>query len=71
VRTDPEGSPDDAMAADVARAPCRSPRSRLVDNTLLWERGPLTLRLESALGKDEPIRVAQSLEDQILIDRWA
>ena len=35
--------------------------SRLAGNTLIWERGPLTLRLESALSKDEAIRLARSL----------
>jgi hypothetical protein len=36
-------------------------RSRLAGNTLLWERGGLTLRLESALEREESIRVAESL----------
>lgn len=35
--------------------------SRLAGNTLLWQHGSLTLRLESALPKDEVIRVAESL----------
>lgn len=35
--------------------------TRLAGNTLLWERGPLTLRLESGLTKAEAIRVAESL----------
>jgi hypothetical protein len=37
-------------------------RSRLAGNTLIWERGPLTLRLESGLRKDRAISVAESLE---------
>ena len=36
--------------------------SRLAGNTLIWEQGPLTFRLESALSKDEAIRVAEALE---------
>ena len=35
--------------------------SRLAGNTLIWERGPLTLRLESALSRAEAIRLARSL----------
>lgn len=34
---------------------------RLAGNTLLWQRGALTLRLESALGKDQALRVARSV----------
>jgi hypothetical protein len=37
-------------------------QARLAGNTLIWERGPLTLRLESGLSKDQSIRIAQSLE---------
>jgi hypothetical protein len=36
-------------------------QARLAGNTLIWERGPLTLRLESALSRDEAIRLAASL----------
>ena len=34
---------------------------RLAANTLLWERGDLTLRLEGALSKDEALRIATSM----------
>lgn len=34
---------------------------RLAGNTLLWERGGLTLRMESDLSKKEALRVAESL----------
>ncbi|HEY3110272.1 MAG TPA: hypothetical protein VGL23_16045, partial [Chloroflexota bacterium] len=34
---------------------------RLAGNVLLWERGDLTLRLESALERDEALRIAASL----------
>jgi hypothetical protein len=34
---------------------------RLAGNTLIWERGPLTLRLESALSRAEALRLARSL----------
>lgn len=33
--------------------------TRLAGNTLIWERGDLTLRLESQLSKDESIRIAE------------
>jgi len=36
-------------------------RSRLAGNTLLWERDGVTYRLESALGRDEAIRIAESI----------
>ena len=36
-------------------------QARLAGNTLIWERGPLTFRLESALSKAEAIRLAVSL----------
>jgi hypothetical protein len=36
-------------------------RARLAANTLLWQRGTVTYRLESALSRDEAIRIAQSL----------
>ncbi|MCI0632548.1 MAG: hypothetical protein L0206_01300 [Actinobacteria bacterium] len=35
--------------------------SRLAGNTLVWERGPLTVRLESGLSRADAIRVAESL----------
>lgn len=35
-------------------------RLRLADSVLLWERGRVTLRLETALGRDEAIRIARS-----------
>jgi hypothetical protein len=38
-----------------------SDRARLAGDTLLWERGPLTLRLESGLSRDEAVRLAASL----------
>ena len=36
-------------------------RSRVAGNTLLWQRGDLTLRLESALPMEEAIRIAESM----------
>jgi hypothetical protein len=36
-------------------------RSRLAGNTLLWQRGVVTFRLESALPMDEAIRIAESM----------
>ena len=34
---------------------------RLAGNTLLWTRGPLTLRIEGDLSKAEAIRIAESM----------
>ncbi len=36
-------------------------RLRLADNVLLWQRGMVTLRIESALGRDESVRIARSI----------
>lgn len=36
-------------------------RSRVAGNTLLWQRGNMTLRLESALSMAEAIRIAESM----------
>jgi hypothetical protein len=36
-------------------------RSRLAGNTLLWQRGEVTFRLESALTREEAIRIAESM----------
>jgi hypothetical protein len=35
---------------------------RLAGNTLLWTRGPLTLRIEGDLSKAEAIRIAESMD---------
>jgi hypothetical protein len=34
---------------------------RLAGNTLLWERGPLTLRLEADINRDEALEIARSV----------
>jgi hypothetical protein len=39
----------------------REERTRLAGNTLIWQRGDLTLRLEGQLPKDEAIRIAESM----------
>jgi hypothetical protein len=36
-------------------------RSRLAGNTLLWQVGEVTFRLESALSMEEAIRIAESM----------
>jgi hypothetical protein len=36
-------------------------RSRLAANTLLWEQGGITYRLESALSREAAVRIAESL----------
>ncbi len=38
----------------------RQDRIRLAGNTLLWEHGALTLRLEAQLAQDEALRIAES-----------
>lgn len=40
----------------------RSYRTRLAGNTLVWQRGRVTLRLEAKLDKREAIRLAESFE---------
>jgi hypothetical protein len=39
----------------------REERTRLAGNTLIWQRGDLTLRMEGELGRDEAIRIAESM----------
>ena len=34
---------------------------RLAGNTLIWTHGPFTYRLESALGRDEALALAESV----------
>jgi hypothetical protein len=39
----------------------REEQTRLAGNTLIWQRGDLTLRLEGELSKEEAIRIAESM----------
>jgi hypothetical protein len=39
----------------------RDEQTRLAGNTLIWQRGDLTLRLEGELPRDEAIRIAESM----------
>jgi hypothetical protein len=55
-----EGAPHAVIFRDSSGA-LREERSRLAGNTLLWERGGLTYRLESGLGQDDAIRIAESI----------
>ena len=41
---------------------CREERYRLAGNVLLWERNGLTMRLESALPRDQAMAVAESMQ---------
>jgi len=34
---------------------------RLAGNTLVWERGPLTLRLEADINRSEALEIARSM----------
>ena len=44
-----------------ANGNARDEQTRLAGNTLIWQRGDLTLRLEGKLPRDEPIRIAESM----------
>jgi hypothetical protein len=39
----------------------REEQTRLAGNTLIWQRGDLTLRLEGEIPRDEAIRIAESM----------
>jgi hypothetical protein len=55
-----EGAPHRLVFADE-NGQFFEDRSRLAGNTLVWERGDVTLRLESALSRDASIELAESL----------
>ena len=55
-----EGAPHLFFYQD-ARGNIQQETLRLASNTLLWERGGLTLRIESALGRDAAIAIAGSI----------
>jgi hypothetical protein len=44
-----------------ARGGFREERTRLAGNTLIWQRGDLTLRLEGQLPREQAIRIAESM----------
>lgn len=56
-----EGSPHLLFLTD-AQGRFVQDRSRLAGNTLIWEQGDITVRLESALSRDEAVRLAEELE---------
>ena len=53
------GEPHTLVYRDPSDAIFESP-ARLAGNTLLWERDGVTYRLESALGRDQAVRIAES-----------
>lgn len=55
-----EGSPHLLFFTD-AQGRFVEDRSRLAGNTLIWEQGDITVRLESALSRDEAVRLAEDL----------
>jgi len=55
-----EGEPHGFYYLDAAGQP-RDETLRLARNTLLWERGPLTFRLEGDLTREEALAVARAL----------
>jgi hypothetical protein len=52
-----EGGPHTVTFLDEDGEPVVD-HTRLAGNTLIWERGSLTLRLESELTKEEAVRIA-------------
>jgi Domain of unknown function (DUF4367) len=54
------GEPHFFTYQDAAGA-LREEQTRLAGNTLIWQRGDLTLRLEGELPKEEAIRIAESM----------
>jgi hypothetical protein len=55
-----EGTRHEFFYQTLDREPVRDTQ-RLAGNTLLWTRGPLTLRIEGDLSKAEAIRLAESM----------
>ena len=55
-----EGSPHLLSFAD-ARGRFVEDHSRLAGNPLIWEEGDITVRVESALPRDEAVRLAEEL----------
>lgn len=55
-----EGDPHTFFYLD-SRGQGRSETTRLAGNVLLWEQNQLTLRIESALSKDQVLRIAASV----------
>lgn len=56
------GAPHSAFLVCHDDGDCREERYRLAGNVLLWEQDGLTLRLESALGKDDALAIAASVQ---------
>jgi hypothetical protein len=54
------GNPHDFSYLD-RRGEFRQEIVRLAGNTLLWERGPLTLRLEADINQQEALKIARSV----------
>jgi Domain of unknown function (DUF4367) len=55
-----EGPRHEFFYRTLDREPMRDTQ-RLAGNTLLWTRGPLTLRIEGDLSREEAIRIAESM----------
>jgi hypothetical protein len=55
------GNPHDFSYLDT-RGEYRQEIVRLAGNTLLWERGPLTLRLEADINEEESLKIARSVQ---------
>jgi len=55
-----EGAPHEVLYVDESGEPIFE-ETRLAANTLLWERGEATLRLEGDFTKEEALRIAESV----------
>jgi len=55
-----EGAPHEVFFLDAHGSP-RTDGVRLAGNVLLWQRGPLTLRIEGARSLDDALALARSL----------
>jgi hypothetical protein len=56
-----EGRPHEVRYTDASGAE-RAEMTRLVGDTLVWERGGVLYRIESGLGRDATVRIAESLD---------
>ncbi len=56
-----EGKPHQFLYRDPITKQYQTETLRLAGNTLIWEQGSVTIRIESALTKDQALRIAQSM----------
>ncbi len=56
-----EGEPHEFLYVDPETSEPRPATLRLAENTLLWQRGELTLRIEGDLSRAEAVRIAEGV----------